>query len=127
MPMKEARIMPPNTGVPTSRRASCEAPVATTSGSRPRMKANDVIITGRKRSRAPSVAASSSGTPCLALLLGELDDQNAVLGGKPDQHDHADLGVEIERQPADQTMAANEPSTPTDTDSSTGTGMVQLS
>ena len=31
--------MPPNTGVPTSRRASCEAPVAITSGSRPRMKA----------------------------------------------------------------------------------------
>ncbi len=42
MPMKEARIMPPNTGVPTSRRASCAAPVATTNGSSPRMKANEV-------------------------------------------------------------------------------------
>src|ERR1700676_3218358 len=80
MPINEAKIMPPNTGVPTSRRASCEAPTATTSGSRPRMKANDVIITGRKRS---------------------LDDQNAVLGGKPDQHDDADLRIEIERQMAD--------------------------
>jgi len=27
------------------------------------MKANDVIITGRKRNREPSVAASASGTP----------------------------------------------------------------
>jgi len=63
MPMKEAKIMPPNTGVPTLRRASCEAPTAITSGRSPRMKASDVIITGRKRRRAPSVAASSNGTP----------------------------------------------------------------
>ncbi len=43
MPMKDAKIMPPNTGVPTSLRASWDAPVATTNGSKPRMKANDVI------------------------------------------------------------------------------------
>ena len=55
--------MPPKTGVPTFRRASCEAPTATTNGRSPRMKASDVIITGRKRRRAPSVAASSRGTP----------------------------------------------------------------
>ena len=62
------------------------------------MKANDVIITGRKRSRAPSVAASQQRHALLALLLGELDDQDAVLGGQADQHDHADLAVKIERQ-----------------------------
>jgi len=32
MPMKDAKIMPPNTGVPTSRRDNCDAPVATTGG-----------------------------------------------------------------------------------------------
>lgn len=32
MPTKDAKIIPPNTGVPTSRRAGCEAPTATTSG-----------------------------------------------------------------------------------------------
>jgi hypothetical protein len=32
MPMKDAKIMPPNTGVPTSHRANCDAPAATTSG-----------------------------------------------------------------------------------------------
>ena len=98
MPRSEAAIMPPNTGVPTSRRASFEAPVAITSGTRPRMKANDVIITGRKRSRAPSVGRLVQRDALLALLLGELDDQDAVLGREADQHDHADLRIEIERQ-----------------------------
>src|SRR6516164_4958432 len=37
--------------------------------------------------------------PMLALLLGELDDQNAVLGGQTDQYNHPDLGIEIQRQP----------------------------
>ena len=63
MPMNDAQIMPPKTGVPTFRRASREGPSATTKGSSPRMKAKDVIITGRNRSLAPSVAASSNGMP----------------------------------------------------------------
>ena len=64
------------------------------------MKATDVIITARKRMRAPSVAASRYPSP-LALVLGEFDDQDAVLGGERDQHDETDLRVEIERQPGD--------------------------
>jgi hypothetical protein len=56
--------MPANTGTLTFLRASMAAPVATTSGRSPRMKAKEVTITGRKRRRAPSVAASRSGTPC---------------------------------------------------------------
>ena len=35
-----------------------------------------------------------------AQLLGELDDQNRVLGGQPDQHHESDLTVEIVLQPA---------------------------
>ena len=62
------------------------------------MNAIEVIITARNRMRAPSAAASRIGMPGLALLLGELDDQDAVLGGERDQHHHADLRVEIERQ-----------------------------
>jgi hypothetical protein len=60
MPRNDAAIMPPNTGTLTSLRASIAAPVAITNGTSPRMKAKEVIITGRKRKRAPSVAASSS-------------------------------------------------------------------
>ena len=126
IPRKDAKIMPPNTGVPTSRRASSRGAVATTSGYSPRMKAKEVIMTGRKRSRAPSIAACEQRHAPLALLLREFDDQDAVLGGQTDQHDHADLRIKIERQPAEND-AAKEPSIPTETDNSTGTGIVQLS
>ncbi len=44
--------------VPTSRRLISRGAGAMTSGSRPRMKAIEVIITARKRMRAPSTAAS---------------------------------------------------------------------
>ena len=50
------------------------------------MKAKLVIITARNRSRAPSIAASRIEHALLALLLGEFDDQDAVLGGQRDQH-----------------------------------------
>ena len=60
------------------------------------MKAKLVIITGRKRSRAPSIADSRIALPCAPLLDGELDDQDAVLGGERDQHDQADLGIDVE-------------------------------
>ena len=65
-----------------------------TAAKSPRMNANNVIIAG---SLAPSVAASGAGP----ALLGELHDQDAVLGGQSDQHDHADLRIEIKRQDRD--------------------------
>ena len=103
-------------------------PLAITSGTRPRMKAIEVIITARKRSRAPMMAASRMRQPCLALLLGEFDDQDAVLGGQRDQHHQADLRVDVERHQRRRPRCATKaPSTPTATDSSTGTGMIQLS
>ena len=119
--------MPPNTGVPTARRLAAPAPSAITSGSRPRMKAKLVIITGRKRRRAPSTAASRIDLPCAPLLDGELDDQDAVLGGQRHQHHEADLGIDVEGETRPATAQAMAPSTPTLTDSSTGIGMFQLS
>ena len=98
MPTLDAAIMPQNTGVPTARRLISEAPVAITNGSRPRMKAKLVIITARNRSLAPRIAASWIDLPCLALLLGEFDDQDAVLRRQRDQHDDADLRVKVERE-----------------------------
>ena len=55
--------MPPNTAMPIERRAAAPAPVARTSGSTPRMKANEVMTIGRNRSRAASTAASRIGLP----------------------------------------------------------------
>ena len=43
--------------VPTAWRVTAPAPLAMTSGKSPKMKAKLVIITGRKRSAAPSIAA----------------------------------------------------------------------
>ena len=47
--------------MPIDLRALAPAPVASTSGTTPRMKANDVIRIGRNRARAASTADSSSG------------------------------------------------------------------
>ena len=55
--------MPPNTAVPSDCRISAPAPVATTSGATPRMKASDVIRMGRSRVRAACTAASAGELP----------------------------------------------------------------
>src|ERR1044071_8319001 len=82
-------IMPENTAVPSVWRSSAPAPTAQTSGTTPKMKANDVIRIGRSRSLAASIA------PLMLELAGELDDQNGVLGGEADQHDETDLGQDV--------------------------------
>src|SRR3546814_18597015 len=37
--------------------------------------------------------------PLVAELIGELDDENPVLGGQTDEHDDPDLAVEVECLP----------------------------
>ena len=97
--------MPPNTGVPTARRLAAPAPVAMTSGTRPRMKAKLVIITGAEAQARALDRGLGDRLALLALLHGELDDQDGVLGGERDQHDEADLGVEVEAQAGEQQRA----------------------
>ena len=60
-------IMPLNTVMPIDLRALAPAPVASTSGSTPRMKANEVIRMGRNRARAASIAASTIGLPAARI------------------------------------------------------------
>jgi hypothetical protein len=55
--------MPLNTVMPIERRALAPAPVANTSGSTPRMKANEVMMIGRKRTRAAAITASAASAP----------------------------------------------------------------
>ncbi len=69
MPMVLAASMPEKTDVPTARRLICAAPWAKTNGTSPRMKAKEVIITERKRMRAPFVAASTMEEPCSRCSL----------------------------------------------------------
>src|SRR5438034_3311531 len=72
--------MPLNTAMPIDLRELAPAPVASTSGSTPRIKANEVIRIGRKRARAASVAASMIRLAVEhAPLARHLDDQDRVL------------------------------------------------
>ena len=105
--------MPQNTAVPSAWRISAPGPVAITSGTTPRMKAKDVIRIGRSRRRQASTAASNGLVPVVVLgLLGELDDQDRVLGREADQHDEADLREDVvvhAAQPARRTSADSTP------------------
>ena len=56
-------IIPPNTTVPMACWLAAPAPVATISGTTPRMKANEVITMGRNRRRVASTAASVMDMP----------------------------------------------------------------
>ena len=58
--------MPENTVMPIDLRALAPAPVASTSGTTPRMKANDVIRIGRNRAGAASIADSTTALPLCA-------------------------------------------------------------
>jgi hypothetical protein len=60
------------------------------------MKANEIKI-GRKRARAPSIAALSNSVA--SPLYGKFDDQNGILGEQPDKHDQSDLEVDIVSNP----------------------------
>ena len=66
------------------------------------MKAKDVIRIGRSRSRAASMAASTVVAALDLQLARELDDQDRVLAGQPDQHEQADLSEDV-------VVAAREP------------------
>jgi hypothetical protein len=101
MPMNDANSMPPNTGVPTPRRASWEAPSATTSGKRPKMKGKRRHHDRTEAQPRPFDRGLEQGNALLTPLLGKLDDQNAVLGRETDQHHHADLGIKIEGEAAE--------------------------
>ena len=92
--------MPKKTAVPSAWRNSAPAPIAQTNGVTPRMNANDVISIGRNR----RPRGFDGGIPPTAALIfklpGEFDDQDGVLGGKPDQHHEPDLGEDIVVLPA---------------------------
>ena len=96
MAMSVAASMPPITvGAEDAGATSAPAPVAITSGTQPRMKAKAVIRIGRRRSRAPRQRRVDERLALLVLVLGELDDQDGVLGRQADQHDQADLRVDV--------------------------------
>ena len=75
--------MPPNTVAPTETFDAAPAPDAITSGTTPRMKANEVIRIGRSRSRAASSAASTSGIPFSRLSFANSTIRIAFFADSP--------------------------------------------
>ena len=127
IPNSDAAIMPPKTGVPTARRVIAPAP----SRNDERQQAQDEGE-ARHHDRAKSEARGFDGRgfdilAAPALLDRESDDQDAVLGGERDQHDEPDLRIDVEARSRRALSAIIAPSSATLTESSTGTGIFQLS
>ena len=89
---------PPITAMPIEMRLSAPAPSASAIGSVPRIVASVVMRIGRRRAAAASRTATSARRRARrAALVRELDDQNAVLGDQPHQHDQPDLRKDVQR------------------------------
>jgi hypothetical protein len=121
-----AATIPAITVVPICRRERLPAPSAFHRGKQPKMKANEVIRTGRNRSFAPVERRLDQWPALLQLSLGELHDEDGVLGREPDEHHQADLPVDVELELAEQ-RPARAPNTATGTERSTLNGSDQLS
>ena len=93
--MNVAESMPPVTAVPMAFIAPAPAPVAMASGSVPKKKASEVMMTGRKRIFTAARVASTSPLSLPLLLLDELNDQDGVLGRKPERRQESDLEVDV--------------------------------
>ena len=83
MAMAVAAAMPEITAVPICRLAKPPAPDAFQRGSKPKMKAKDVMSTGRNRSFAPSSAPSTSGRPFSNYPLANSTIKIAFFADRP--------------------------------------------
>src|SRR5262245_53245773 len=92
--------MPVNTVMPIDTRALAPAPLASTSGTTPRMKANDVITIGRNRARAASVAASRIGLPAARSSRANSTMRIAFFAESAISKNEPDLNVEVVVEPA---------------------------
>src|SRR5882757_8099960 len=79
---------------------------------------------GPKAHFRPQCSSLLDARSLLALLLGEFNDQDAILCRERNQDDQANLRIEVQFAII---TPATAPRTPTTTDSRTGTGMIQLS
>ena len=83
MPIAVAASMPPMTVVPIICRATDPAPDAVHNGTQPRINAKEVIRIGRRRSLAPSSAASTRGLPFSYSSLANSTIRMAFLAARP--------------------------------------------
>ena len=119
--------MPPNTAVPSERRAAELAPVAITSGSH----AQDERERRHQNRPQPQVRRFdrriADRLACSWLSARELHDQNRVLRRQADQRHDADLRVDVVRDTTRRQTAASAPNMPSGSANSTANGIDQLS
>ena len=96
MPKRVTPSMPLNTAVPRVRRISAPAPRAINSGS----DAEDERRRGHDDRPQAELAGRQGGLASrrafLALVLGELHDEDGILAGQPHQHHEADLREDVD-------------------------------
>ena len=119
--------MPPATAVPTEWRASWPG----AGREHERQHAEDERQRGHQDRPQPDARRLDrrldDRQPAVPQLLGELDDQDRVLRRQADQHDQADLAVDVVRQPAHPLRADSAPSTASGTPSRMMNGSTRLS
>src|SRR5690606_14131750 len=121
-----AASMPPSTPRPTAFWLAAPAPLAITRGTTPRMKANEVIRIGRKRSRAASMADSARPAPLAYRSLANATIRMAFFAARPitvtiPPMKYTSLSLPIKL------LSSTAPSMPSGTASITDSGMAQLS
>ncbi len=121
-----ALIMPPITPVPMARWLAEPAPDDTTSGSTPRMKANEVIRIGRKRRWHAASVASTRLLPCACRSFANSMIRIAFLADSPITAIRPTLKNTSLGRPRS-VAPSNAPSTPSGTTSITDAGIDQLS
>ena len=83
MAMALAAVIPPITALPITWREIAPAPVALQSGTQPKINAKEVIRMGRRRSLAPSRAASAYDLPFSNSALANSTIKMAFLAASP--------------------------------------------
>ena len=126
MAMAVAASIPVITTVPRICRAIAPAPVAIHSGIMPKMNANDVMRIGRRRSRAPSSAASTSCRPFLISSRANSTMRMAFFAARP-MSIAKPIWAKIPRSKLRSKRPRKAPRTATGTDRSTENGRDQLS
>ena len=84
--------------IPMLFRAPAPGPVASTSGKCPTTVAAVVIKIGRSRVPAASMMASQFLLSRFLEMIGELDNQDAVLRDQTHQRNQSDLAVDVQRR-----------------------------
>ena len=87
--------MPPTTTVPRICRDAAPDPVATHSGRQPTDECQGRHHDGTKTQAGSVQSGIADALSRLVICLGELDDEDGVLGRETDEHDQADGGKNV--------------------------------